>query len=746
MASDDTAKLVVALEARFDKFEKSLNDSTKVADKAVSNIEARFAQMNKTISSQLQSVAAGYANNLGLIGPIITALGPAGIAAAAGLGLVAGAIYAIVNATNEWAIKQKALKEGAETAGLTISQFKLLGGVGKSVGLDFDESSAFFTKFIANLEQLRHGSGTLYDALLKVDVGLLRELSTTKDSARAIDILVAAFARLDNQTDKLNIAKGAGGRAGLQGVRLLEQLSKVGGLSGLEATSPKIDEGQVERAVKLRNEIEKIKRDTENIWGRMFSDQTLEQERAMADDLKKIAEFIERIVGAKEKAARLSNPAGAAGDDLTKEKADLEAQLKAIEDRKAQDAEHLKYLKDVGASQKQIYDDLPGLKQLEQAYDKVSSRLKEINEQLERMRGQNGGVIPSAVAAAEETVKRPVNFRAAREGISEPAPPSKTEGSAAVELAILQKHISLLGDAVTQTEQWKAKRLELKAAAEADPTVNGIANRALAAFNLTMKQAALSARERLGIAREEEIVTVGLAKLQQDRAKGFIRTDAEMVLAEQILRKEAKATAESLQVRASNLPQLTQYVLDSNNSLKQLDSIAVSSLGNLENAFADAVTGAKSLQDAIKDLASSAARDLAKLAFRSILGSLLGPFMPGLTGLVGGGNAFLPGKALLNGNPTGLAEGTDNWRGGPTWVGEKGPEIINLPRGAQVIPNDVAGTKVGGSVTVAPVFHVDATGADAAQIMRLERALVRTAASIKPLAIQAVAEHSARFG
>jgi len=38
----------------------------------------------------------------------------------------------------------------------------------------------------------------------------------------------------------------------------------------------------------------------------------------------------------------------------------------------------------------------------------------------------------------------------------------------------------------------------------------------------------------------------------------------------------------------------------------------------------------------------------------------------------------LPGNAL----------GTNDWRGGPTWVGERGPEIVNLPRHAQVIPND----------------------------------------------------------
>lgn len=32
------------------------------------------------------------------------------------------------------------------------------------------------------------------------------------------------------------------------------------------------------------------------------------------------------------------------------------------------------------------------------------------------------------------------------------------------------------------------------------------------------------------------------------------------------------------------------------------------------------------------------------------------------------------------------AEGTSNWRGGLTWVGENGPEVVNLPRGSQVIP------------------------------------------------------------
>lgn len=34
------------------------------------------------------------------------------------------------------------------------------------------------------------------------------------------------------------------------------------------------------------------------------------------------------------------------------------------------------------------------------------------------------------------------------------------------------------------------------------------------------------------------------------------------------------------------------------------------------------------------------------------------------------------------------AGGTDNWRGGLTWVGETGPELVNLPRGSQIMSNE----------------------------------------------------------
>lgn len=118
---------------------------------------------------------------------------------------------------------------------------------------------------------------------------------------------------------------------------------------------------------------------------------------------------------------------------------------------------------------------------------------------------------------------------------------------------------------------------------------------------------------------------------------------------------------------------------------------------NLTTALDDVVTGTKSAKSAFSDMAKSITRDLAHMADQNIakylgnalfggvatgssggLGGLLGAFFGS-----GGGNTVTDATVGISG----LADGTDNWRGGATWVGERGPELINLPRGAQVIPN-----------------------------------------------------------
>ena len=41
------------------------------------------------------------------------------------------------------------------------------------------------------------------------------------------------------------------------------------------------------------------------------------------------------------------------------------------------------------------------------------------------------------------------------------------------------------------------------------------------------------------------------------------------------------------------------------------------------------------------------------------------------------------------------ASGTDNWKGGRTWVGEEGPEIVDLPQGSKIMSNKQSAQMVG---------------------------------------------------
>lgn len=63
-----------------------------------------------------------------------------------------------------------------------------------------------------------------------------------------------------------------------------------------------------------------------------------------------------------------------------------------------------------------------------------------------------------------------------------------------------------------------------------------------------------------------------------------------------------------------------------------------------------------------------------------------------------GGNLFGPSPQLQGmGTKQNIsighnAEGTNYWKGGPTWVGEKGPEVVDLPQGSRVTPNGSGNT------------------------------------------------------
>lgn len=99
----------------------------------------------------------------------------------------------------------------------------------------------------------------------------------------------------------------------------------------------------------------------------------------------------------------------------------------------------------------------------------------------------------------------------------------------------------------------------------------------------------------------------------------------------------------------------------------------------LANVFSNIVDGSKSATDAIGDLIKSLGQMALQAGFKALLGGIFG----------GGGGFKLPF----------FANGTNSAPGGLAMVGERGPELVNLPRGSQVIPNSAL-REGGGHITV----------------------------------------------
>lgn len=224
-----------------------------------------------------------------------------------------------------------------------------------------------------------------------------------------------------------------------------------------------------------------------------------------------------------------------------------------------------------------------------------------------------------------------------------------------------------------------------------------------ATFENNAVQAQLRAefRELTAIMRDHgEVTQAQIDKYEKLRLT--MSAEQALVAADITLKKEHKAAFLS---SSEGIKDATASYDKARDSLNKINS-ASSQIGSaLSTAFADAIVEGKSLNEVF----SSLLKTLEKAALNSLVMSFFNPaFGGGLSPVA----SFL-GLGSIGRN----AEGTDSWSGGPTWVGEKGPEIVNLPRGAQVIPNAVASRAGGNSTNIS--YHIDASGADSGTVARI---------------------------
>lgn len=231
---------------------------------------------------------------------------------------------------------------------------------------------------------------------------------------------------------------------------------------------------------------------------------------------------------------------------------------------------------------------------------------------------------------------------------------------------------------------------------------------------------------------------------------------------------------------------LDQLPRDAGEINEALQKIGVEGLHDLNDGLADALLKSRSLEDlwhnlgdVFHDLAERILGDLLRLAEQeaemAIFGGGQQPGGPASSGGGGGGifGAIFSGLSALAGGlgggggggwnfgasggydaananlVGGLATGTEYFGGGMTWVGEHGPELMRLPRGSKIHnaadSRRMAAANDGGIGAIHIPIHIDATGADSAELARVRSELAELRESLPGQIVQTYHDARARF-
>jgi len=197
--------------------------------------------------------------------------------------------------------------------------------------------------------------------------------------------------------------------------------------------------------------------------------------------------------------------------------------------------------------------------------------------------------------------------------------------------------------------------------------------------------------------------------------------DATKVTAEQRLQIDALAEAyarSKVAAEEAHSP-LRTFAREARDTDKALQDAALGGLRSFEDALVGIVTGTASAADAFTAMANAIIADLARIAIRQ---AITGPIAAALGG---GGGGFNLGS-LFGGT---RAAGGPVEAGKAYVVGEKRPELFVPNRSGMILPRvgSAAGSR---GQTFAPVYQINAAGADSGTVARIQSVLAQHARAI----------------
>ncbi|RYC10076.1 phage tail tape measure protein [Ciceribacter ferrooxidans] len=171
---------------------------------------------------------------------------------------------------------------------------------------------------------------------------------------------------------------------------------------------------------------------------------------------------------------------------------------------------------------------------------------------------------------------------------------------------------------------------------------------------------------------------------------------------------------------------LRKATKDTNKAMEDMQKTAEGMGQGIGSSFAEAIKGTKDWRDVALDALKSV---LAAMVQNASFGGGFGGSL--LKGLFGGLVGFANGGTILPGGSGGIDSQVVAFRKSPT---------------EQVDIYDPSKSRASGGGTYAPVYNIDARGADAGAVARIERALKAVDSSVERRSVAAVNQHKTRGG
>lgn len=188
----------------------------------VSNVTPAMRSLDTAVKG-VRGEFESFAGRVPIVGGALQALGPAGIAAAAGVAAITIGFTQMLQLSRQ-AIQQLGdLKDAADNVALGVEDFQAFRGVALLEGINAQAVDSMLSTLAINSARASEGFGKMHAALQRVNPDLAEQLALTTTQTQRLDILAKAIQGATSYNDKLNIAVAAFGSEGAQMIRVLDE-------------------------------------------------------------------------------------------------------------------------------------------------------------------------------------------------------------------------------------------------------------------------------------------------------------------------------------------------------------------------------------------------------------------------------------------------------------------------------------------------------------------------------------------